>query len=179
MQGILLLIRYFEREFIKSYSKDNFIFLSNRMSQVCHSYILVCDSYIIVCHSYVVCKYSYVICISPMSFVCHRHVIHMSLACHPYVTCMYSYVIRLAYHPCVTRMWFYHEPFFLVHSKTTDERQTGDIRVLTRMSLVCHSYVLLCHSYDTPKSSVCHSYILAYHPYVTGMWFYHEPFFLP
>ena len=128
-------------------------FVSTRMSSAFHWSVLLCHSYV-----------------TGMSSVCHLYV----LLCHPYVTCMYSYVIRLAYHPCVTRMWFYHEPFFLVHSKTTDERQTGDIRVLTRMSLVCHSYVLLCHPYDTPKSSVCHSYILVWHPYVTGMWFYHE-----
>ena len=65
---------------------------------------------------------------------------------------------------------------------------------ITRMSSVCHSYVLVCHSYVTRMSSVCHLYVLVCHPYVTRMysyvtrislvwhpyvtrtWFYHEPF---
>ena len=44
MQGILSQIRCFERELSKSFTKDNFIFLSktNCMSSVCHSYVLVC-----------------------------------------------------------------------------------------------------------------------------------------
>ena len=65
--------------------------------------------------------------------------------------------------------------------------------VCTRMSSVCHSYVLARHPYVTRMSSVCHSYVprlwfyhepiyvLACHPYVTRMysyvtrtWFYHE-----
>ena len=92
MQEILLQIRYFERELSKSFKKDNFIFLSNRMSFVCHSYVLVC-------HPYVTRMYSYVF---RMSLVCTR----MSSVCHSYT---HSYV--LVCHPCVTRMWFYHEPW--------------------------------------------------------------------
>ena len=103
MQGIFLQIRYFGRELSKSFKKDNFIFLSNRMS-----------------------------------FVCHSNVIRMS--CHLCVSRMYSYVIRMSL-------------------------------VYTRMSSVCHWYVLVCHRYVTRIYSVCHSY-------VTRMWFYHEPLFL-
>ena len=80
MQGILLQIRYFERELSKSFKKINFIFLSNRMSSVCHSYVIRMS----------------LIC-TRMSFVCTR----MSSVCHSYV---------LVCHPYVTRMWFYHEP---------------------------------------------------------------------
>ena len=68
MQGILLQIRYFERELSNSFKKDNFIFLSNRMSSVCPSHVihmsLVCTrmssvshSYVLVCHSYVTCMW--------------------------------------------------------------------------------------------------------------------------
>ena len=60
--------------------------------------------------------------------------------------------------------------------------------VCTRMSPVCHLYVLVCHpcvtrmySYVTRMSlvctrmsSVCHSYVLVYHPCVTRLWFYNE-----
>ena len=107
MQGIILEIRYFEREFIKSFKKVNFIFLSNPMSSVCHSHVIrislvctrmssVCHSYVLVCHPYVTCMYSHVIRISlvctHMSSVCHSYV----LICHPYLTRMCSYVIRLS-----------------------------------------------------------------------------------
>ena len=58
--------------------------------------------------------------------------------------------------------------------------------VCTNISLVYHSYVLLCHRYVTRMypyvirmslvcirmSSVRHSYVLAYHPYVTRMYLY-------
>ena len=111
MQGILLLIRYFEREFLKSFKKVNFIFYLNRMSLISHSYVIrmrlvcirmsfVCHSYVLLCHPYVTRMYSYVIRTSlvgtRMSFVCHSYV----LVCHPYVTRMYSYA---------THMRFYHE----------------------------------------------------------------------
>ena len=60
----------------------------------------------------------------------------------------------------------------------------------TRISSVCHWYVLVCYSFVTRTylyvirmslvctlmSSVCHSYVLVCHPYVTRIWFYHEPF---
>ena len=79
MQGILLQIRYFERELSKSFKKINFIFLSNHMSSVCHSYVirmsLVCTRMSFVC--------------TCMSSVCHSYV----LLCHSYVTRVYSYVI--------------------------------------------------------------------------------------
>ena len=114
MQGILLRIRYFQRRLSKRFEKVNFIFLSNRMSSVCHSHVLVCHaratrmySYVIrmslVCHPYVTHMYSYV---TRISSVCHSYV----LVCHPYVTRMYSYVIRIySCHSYVIRMWFYHE----------------------------------------------------------------------
>ena len=57
MEGILLQTRYFERELSKSFKKDNFIFLSNRMSSVCHSSVIRMS-----CHSYVTRMYqSYVV----------------------------------------------------------------------------------------------------------------------
>ena len=105
MQGILLQIRYFERELSKSFTKVNLIFLSNRMSFVCHSYVIRMS---LVC--------------TRMPFICHSYL----LVCHPCATCMYSYVIRMSlvctfmssvchscvpvYHPYVTRLWFYHKP---------------------------------------------------------------------
>ena len=53
MQGILLQIRYFEIEFIKSFKKVNFYFepqvigrYITRISFVCHSYVLGCYSYV-------------------------------------------------------------------------------------------------------------------------------------
>ena len=67
------------------------------------------------------------------------------------------------------------------------------LHVRTRMSSVCHSFVLVSHPYITlmysyfihmllvctRMSSVCHSYVLVCHPYVTRMWFYHEPILTP
>ena len=141
MQGIILQIRYFERGFIKSFKKLNFIFLSNTMSSVCHSYVIrmslvctrmssVCHSYVLVCHPYVTRMYSYVIRMSlvctRMSSVCHSYV----LVCHPYVTRMssvcHSYV--LVCNPYVTRMYSYVICLSLL---------------CTRMSFVYHSYLVL------------------------------------
>ena len=124
---ILLQIRYFERELLKSFKKVNLIFLYNGMSLYVTLMSFVCHSYVLVCHSYVTLLYSYVIRMSlvctRMSFVCHLLV----LVCHSYVTRMYSYVICMSLvctrmssvchsyvlicHLYVTRMWFYHEPF--------------------------------------------------------------------
>ena len=60
MQGILLQIRYSETELSNSFKKDNFIFLLNRMSSVCHLYVirmsLVHTRMSSVCHSYVARK---------------------------------------------------------------------------------------------------------------------------
>ena len=93
MQGILLQIRYLEREFPKSFKKTNFIFLSNRMSSVYQSYVIRMS---LVCHPYVTRMYSYatrmsIVC-TRRSSVCHSYV----LVCHPYVTRVYSYVIRMS-----------------------------------------------------------------------------------
>ena len=47
--------------------------------------------------------------------------------------------------------------------------------VCTRMSSVCHSYVLVCIRMSlvcTRMSSVCHSYVLVCHRYVTRMYSY-------
>ena len=95
------------------------------MPVACHLYALLFYLYVLACHSYVSHMYVYVICMSlictPMSFI------RMSLVCHPYVIRICSYVIRvslictrmsslchcyvLVCYPCVTRMWFYPEPF--------------------------------------------------------------------
>ena len=125
MQGILLQIRYFERELSKSLKKDNFIFLSNLMSSVCLLNVIRMS-----CHSYVTRMYSYVTRMSlvctRMSFVCTR----MSSVCHSYV---------LVCHPYVTRISSVRHPYFTcVYSYV--------IRmplVCTRMSFVSHSYVIL------------------------------------
>ena len=62
----------------------------------------VCQSYVLACHSYVTCMYSSVIRMSlictRMSPVCTR----VSPVCHLYV---------LLFHPHVTRLWFYYEPY--------------------------------------------------------------------
>ena len=96
----------FWKRLSKSCKKEKFSFLSNRMSSVCHSYVIrmplvctrmsfvctrissVCHSYVLVCHPYVTRMYSYVI---HMSLVCTR----MSSVCHSYATRMYSYAIRM------------------------------------------------------------------------------------
>ena len=44
--------------------------------------------------------------------------------------------------------------------------------ICTHMSLVYHSYNLVCHPYVTRMSSVCHSYVLVCHSYVTRMYSY-------
>ena len=75
----------------KSFRKLNFIFLSNSMLSVCHSYVirmsLVCTRISSVCYSYVLVCHPYV---TRISLVCTR----MSSVCHSYVTRMYSYVMN-------------------------------------------------------------------------------------
>ena len=50
---------------------------------------------------------------------------------------------------------------------------------------IIYIYILyICHSYDvtssyTRMSSVCHSYVLVCFSYVTRLWFYHKPFRSP
>ena len=102
MQESFLQIRYFEKEFIKSFTKVNFIFLSNRTSSVYHWYATRMS---------VVC--------TRMSFECHSYV----LVCHPHVTRMYAYVIRMSL--------VYGLPWTMVHGKTTDKWHRNDIRVHT------------------------------------------------
>ena len=75
MQEIILQMRYFERDIVKSFKRVNFIFLSNCMSSVCHSNVI---------------RMSLVY--TRMSSVCHSYV----LVCQPYVTRMYSCVIRMS-----------------------------------------------------------------------------------
>ena len=92
-----------------------------------------------------------------MSIVCTC----MSLVRHSYVTHMYLYVTRMCLY--ITCMYSYVICITLVCS---------------RMSSVCHWYVLVCNGMSlvcTRMSSVCHSYVLVCHPYFTRMWFYHEP----
>ena len=98
----------------KSFRKLNFIFLSNSMLSVCHSYVIrmslvctrmsfvctcmssICHSYVLVYHPYVTRMYSYVIRMSLvctcMSSVCHSYV----LVCHPYVTRMSLVCTRMS-----------------------------------------------------------------------------------
>ena len=95
MRGILLQIRCFERELSKSSKKVNLIFLSNRMSSVCHSYITRMYSYDI--RMSLVC--------TRMPSVCHSCT-RMSSVCHSYVLLCHVLVC----HSYVTRLWFYHEP---------------------------------------------------------------------
>ena len=40
---------------------------------------------------------------------------------------------------------------------------------VTRMWSGCNSYLLVCHQYVTRMSSVCHPYVLVWHPYVNRM----------
>ena len=99
MQGILLQIRYFERQLSvirMSFVCHSYVFLCTRMSLVYTRMSSVCHSYVLVCHPYVICIYSYVTRVSlvctRMLSVCHSYV----LVCDPYVTGMYSYVTRMS-----------------------------------------------------------------------------------
>ena len=149
-------------------------------------------------HPYVTRMYSYVICMLPVwhpyvtrmssthgwytDAIPVTYVIRMSLVCTRMSLVSYSYIIRMwlvcprmspACHPCGIRMSL----VFLVH--------TSDIRMLYgwQISSVCHSYVLVCHSYGTRMYSnviIC-SYDIhmalacTCMQYVTRTWFYHEP----
>ena len=109
MQGILSLIRYFQREFMKKLTLSFFRTASHRyvtrISFVFHSYVIHLSS---VCHSYAI----------RLSLICRLYL----LGCNPYVTRMYSYVILMSLvctrmlsvctrmYSYVTRLWFYHEP---------------------------------------------------------------------
>ena len=107
-----------------------------------------------------------------MSIVCTR----ISLVCHLYVTRMYPYSIRMSFacHPYVTRISLVCHPY-------VTRMYSYVIRmslVCTRMSSVCHSYVLYVTRMSlacTRMSFVCHSYVLVCHPCDTRMCFYHEP----
>ena len=145
MQGILHKSDILKENHQKVLKKINLFFFRT----ACHPYVtrmpFVCHSYVLACHPYVPPIYSYVIRMSVvctrMSSVCltYLHVIRMSLVCtrmssvchsyilicHPYVTRMYSYVIRMSLvctcsHTYVTRIWFYHEPGFMVKPQTID-----------------------------------------------------------
>ena len=93
MQGIILQIRYFQRELSKSFKNVNFIFSFEpyviRMSLVCYPYVTRIYSYVI-----------------RMSLVCTR----TSLVCTRMSSVSRSYV--LVCHSYVTGLWFYHEPSF-------------------------------------------------------------------
>ena len=122
------------------------------------------------------------LCVIRISLICTR----MSLVCHSYVTrvysyiiCMYSYVILMSL--VCTCMTFIYNLYVLVSNVIS--------LAYTRISSVCHSYVIcisvvcariLSASHVTPMyfmSSVCpshvlyvmlcHSYVLVYHPNVT------------
>ena len=132
--------------------------------------------------SYVPFNILYVICIW---FVCHSHVIQisilctrMSLACHSNVTrkclyfiCMYSFVIGMSF--VCTRM----SSLCYTYALICCPHFTCMYSYIIHMSLVwlvCHPYVTFMYSYVTCMSlictrlsSVCHSYLLGSHPYVT------------
>ena len=97
-----------KQDYLKALKRLTF-FLSDSMSSVCYSYVLVC-------HSRVTPMYSYIICMSlvctGMSSVCHSYVIHMSLVCTRMSSVCHSYV--LVCHSYVTRLWFYHERYAIV-----------------------------------------------------------------
>ena len=113
---------------------------------------IVCQSYVLACHTYVICMS---LVSTRMLFICHSYLLVYylcALVCHSYVTRMYSYeMVCHSYvvvshpnvtgvcHPYITRMYSY----------------------FIRMSLVC-----------TRMSSVCHSYVLLCHPHVAGMYSY-------
>ena len=102
----------------------------NRISSVCHWYVLVSYSYVTRTYVYVI-RMSLVCILMPS--VCHSYV----LLCRLYVTRMYSYAIRMSLvctlmpsvchsyvlvcHPYVTRIWFYHEPFTKEETNTLSE----------------------------------------------------------
>ena len=126
----------------------------NRMSSVCHPYIVAYNGMSFVCTRmssvYHLCVLIFHTYVNRMSFVCHLHV----LVCHSYVTRLSSYVILLS--PVCTCM-----------------SSVCHLRVL-----VCHTYVTRAYWYAirislvcTRMSSICHLYVLVYHPYVTRMWF--------
>ena len=118
------------------------------LSLVCTRKSSVCHSYVLVCYRYVTPMYSYVI---RMSLVC-THVSSVShsyvLVCHLHVTRMYSYVIRmsLVYHPYVTHISSVCHSYALICHPYVTDLYSYVIRmslVCTRMSFVCHSYVVL------------------------------------
>ena len=123
MQGILLQVRYFERELSKSFKKVNFVFLSNRISFVCSNIRMTCGS-----------KEK----CTRMSSVCHSYVlvsIRMPSVCHSYATRMYLYVIRTRMHSYVIRMSFVCTRIYSYIVRTS--------LVCNRMSFVCHLPVVL------------------------------------
>ena len=89
---------------------------------------------------------------------------------------MYSYVICMSL--VCTCMWWYVSRLYLYFIRMS--------LVCTPMSLVYHSFVLVCHQYITRMYSytirmllictrmlsVCHSYVLVFHPYVTRLYSY-------
>ena len=94
---------FYKSDILKEdYQKRLTFFFLNRMSSVCHSYVLVCLSYVTRMYLYVI-RIS-LVC-TRMSSVCHSYVLvctPMSSVCHSFVPASHSYV---------THMWFYHEQF--------------------------------------------------------------------
>ena len=129
MQGILL------RGLSKRFKKVNFIFLSNRISSVCHSHV------------------PYV-----MRVTCMRsYVIRMSLVCHPYVTRMFSNVIRMSLvcHSYVTRMSFVCTRMSLVCTRMSS--------VCHSYVLVYHSYVTRMYSNHSKVSVSSWNFTMIYY----------------
>ena len=83
----------------------------------------------------------YFIIFNLMSFVCHSHVIRISIVC--------------------TRMSFvFHLNVLVCHTYVT-----RILSLYTHMSFVIHSYVLVCHSYLL----VCHPYVARMYSYIIRM----------
>ena len=72
----------------------------------------------------------------------------------------YSYVILRIPFVCTPMSLVYHSYVLICHSYDTCVSF-----VCISMLLVSHSYVLICHSYVTRMSIVCHSYLLVCHSY--------------
>ena len=122
-----------------------------------HLQLSICITF--VCHLHVVRMCSYVIC---MLLECQSYITRISFLCYSYVlVSMYSNVVLC--HSYVIRM-----SLVCILSHSVSLVSTRLSLAYTRMSFVCHSYVLVC----TRMSFVCHSYTLVCHSYVTRIYSY-------
>ena len=108
-----------------------------------------------------------------MSFACHSYAICMTVVCARMPSVRYLHLLVCRPFALVsTRMLSVcHSYVFVCHSYVTCMYS-----YITRMSLVCHSYVIRMSLVYTCMPFVCHSFVLVCHPYVTHMWIYYQPF---